>query len=85
MNISQYSCAKWLQKLYLSVNLQKNKTRRSVLTAQTANNHVSCSFLGQGELLSNTEHGELLKTLLIYIMLISALHSLDSTLILLYS
>lgn len=53
--------------------------------AQTPNNHVSCSFLGQGELLSNTKHGELLKTLLIDIKLISALNSIDSILISLYS
>lgn len=55
------------------------------MMAQTANNHISCSFLGQGELLPNTKHGELLKTLLMDMMLISALNSLDSTLILLYS
>lgn len=53
--------------------------------AQAANNHVSCSFLGQGELLPNKKHGELLKTLLMDIMLISPLNSLDSTLISLYS
>lgn len=49
--------------------------------AQTANNHISCSFLGQGELLPNNKHRELLKTLLMDIMLISALNSLNSTLI----
>lgn len=65
----------------ISGSLQRNKTERSVTMAQTANNYISCSFLGQGELLPNTKHRELLKTLLMDIMLISALNSLNSTLI----
>lgn len=55
------------------------------MMAEATYNHISCSFLGQGELLPNTKHEDLLKTLLMDIMLVSALNSLDCTLILLYS